>query len=254
MTDRIALFPLSAVLFPGVVLPLHLFEERYLRMLADLRAGPEPHRFGVVALELGRETAGFGVPGVPGEPGGPGVPAEPLASDGLSGLGGAGEPPAPLRLAEIGCVADLQEVVPLPEDRYDVVSVGGRRFRLKELDRSGPYLCGDVEYLPEETGAAGADLVRRVRRLFHLYRHRLAAAGADVGDPAELPDDPVALSYLVAAATVLDPADKQRLLAAEDAAHRLRAERDLLLRETRLLDALPTVPAGQFLDASAHPN
>ncbi|WP_026411485.1 LON peptidase substrate-binding domain-containing protein [Actinomadura oligospora] len=249
MTDRIALFPLSAVLFPGVVLPLHLFEERYRTLLADLMDGPEPRRFGVVALEHGRETAGFGEPGVPGAPGPPeGGP------DGSDAPDGIGPPAAPLRLAEIGCVAELHEVVPLPEGRFDVVTVGGRRFRLKELDRSRPYLCGDVEFLPEEPGAAGDDLVRRVRRLFHLYRHRLAAAGADAADPAELPDDPVALSYLVAAATVLDPADKQRLLAAEDAAHRLRAERDLLLRETRLLDALPTVPAGQFLDASVHPN
>ncbi|RFU37325.1 ATP-dependent protease, partial [Actinomadura logoneensis] len=60
MTDRIALFPLSAVLFPGVVLPLHLFEERYRTLLADLLDGPEPRRFGVVALEVGRETAGPG--------------------------------------------------------------------------------------------------------------------------------------------------------------------------------------------------
>ncbi|MEV5575181.1 LON peptidase substrate-binding domain-containing protein [Spirillospora sp. NPDC052269] len=248
MTDRIALFPLSTVLFPGDVLPLHLFEERYRTLASDLRDGPEPRRFGVVALELGRETAGFGDPGAPGNPEGPN------GSGGVSG--GIGPPTAPVRLAEIGCVAELRKLDELPDGRFDIVTVGGSRFRLKELDRSHPYLCGDVEYLPEEAGAAGDDLVRRVRQLFHLYRHRLAAAGVAPGasDPAELPKDPIALSYLVAAATVLDPADKQRLLAAEDAAHRLRAERDLLLRETRLLDALPTVPAGQFLDASAHPN
>ncbi|MEV4258942.1 LON peptidase substrate-binding domain-containing protein [Spirillospora sp. NPDC049652] len=241
MTDRLALFPLSTVLFPGVVLPLHLFEERYRTLLSDLLDGPEPRRFGVVALEAGRETAGAGEGGETGR-GGPG------------GLVGAGPPAAPLRLAEVGCVAELHEVVPLPDGRYDVVTVGGRRFRLKELDRSRPYLSGEVEFLPEEPGTVGDDLLRRVRRLFHLYRHRLTAAGVDADDPAELPGDPVALSYLVAAATVLDPADKQRLLAAEDAANRLRAERDLLLRETRLLDALPTIPAGQFLDVSYHPN
>ncbi|MFC4907951.1 LON peptidase substrate-binding domain-containing protein [Actinomadura gamaensis] len=242
MTDRIALFPLSAVLFPGVVLPLHLFEDRYRTLLSDLMNGPEPRRFGVVALELGRDTDDFG------EAGGGSGPAEP---PGAPDLPGAAVTP---RLAEVGCVAELHDVVPLPDGRFDVVTVGGRRFRLKELDRSRPYLRGDVEFLPEEPGDATGGLVRRVRQLFHLYRHRLAAAGAAAGDPGDLPDDPVALSYLVAAATVLDPADKQRLLAAEDAAHRLRAERDLLLRETRLLDALPTVPAGQFLDSSFHPN
>lgn len=246
MTDRIALFPLNAVLFPGVVLPLHLFEDRYLTLMSDLMEGPEPHRFGVVALELGRET---------GEPGDPdGSAPGPGPGSGPGGSEGPGPPATPLRLAEVGCVAELHEAMKLPDGQYDVVTVGGRRFRLKELDRSRPYLCGDVEFLPEEQGDTGDDLVRRVRQLFHLYRHRLAAAGVDADDPPDLPDDPVELSYLVAAATVLDPADKQRLLAAEDAAHRLRAERDLLLRETRLLDALPTLPAGQFLEASAHPN
>src|ERR1700739_2353025 len=53
------LFPLGSVLYPGLVLPLHIFEERYRQLVADLMAGPEPRQFGVIAIRHGRE-AGIG--------------------------------------------------------------------------------------------------------------------------------------------------------------------------------------------------
>src|SRR5437868_13108056 len=56
VTERLALFPLGTVLFPGLVLPLHLFEERYRLLIGDLLERPEPRRFGVVGIELGHET------------------------------------------------------------------------------------------------------------------------------------------------------------------------------------------------------
>ncbi|XRQ02808.1 LON peptidase substrate-binding domain-containing protein [Actinomadura welshii] len=220
MTERLALFPLGTVLFPGLVLPLHLFEDRYRRLIADLLERPEPRGFGVVGIELGHEVG-----------------------DG-----------AAHRLAEVGCVAELREATPHPDGRYDIVTVGARRFRLKELDRSRPYLQGEVEYLPEEPGTDPGPVARRVRRLFRLYRHRLDAAGAGRFEDGDPPEEPVALSYMIAASLVLDGHDKQRLLECEDATLRLEAERDLLVRENRILDALPTVPAGQFLDGSFHPN
>ncbi|WP_347813288.1 LON peptidase substrate-binding domain-containing protein [Actinomadura sp. KC345] len=220
VTERLALFPLGTVLFPGLVLPLHLFEERYRRLIADLLERPEPRGFGVVGIELGHEVG-----------------------DG-----------AAHRLAEVGCVAELREATPHPDGRYDVVTVGTRRFRLKELDRSRPYLQGEVEYLPEEPGADPGPIALRVRRLFRLYRHRLAAAGAASSELGEPPDDPVGLSYVIAASLILDGHDKQRLLECDDAALRLEAERDLLMRENGILDVLPMIPAGQFLDGSFNPN
>ena len=50
------LFPLSTVLFPGMRLPLHVFEERYRQLVADLLTGPEPRQFGIIAIRRGRET------------------------------------------------------------------------------------------------------------------------------------------------------------------------------------------------------
>ncbi|MFI0407013.1 LON peptidase substrate-binding domain-containing protein [Actinomadura sp. 3N508] len=220
MTERLALFPLGTVLFPGLVLPLHLFEDRYLSLIGDLLERPEPRGFGVVGIELGHEV----------------------------GEGSAH------RLAEIGCVAELRDARPHPDGRYDIVTVGARRFRLKELDRSRPYLQGEVEFLPEEPGADPGPVGLRVRRLFRLYRHRLTAAGAGSFEPGEPPDDPVALSYVIAASLILDGHEKQRLLECDDATLRLEAERDLLVRENRILDVLPMIPAGQFLDGSFHAN
>jgi hypothetical protein len=97
-------------------------------------------------------------------------------------------------------------------------------------------------------------MAARVRRLYRVYRHRLGAAGAGPAEEDPPPDDPVALSYLVAASLILDGHDKQRLLECEDAALRLAAERDLLARENRILNVLPMIPAGQFLDGSFTPN
>jgi Lon protease-like protein len=216
MTERLPLFPLGTVLFPGLVLPLHLFEERYRLLIGDLLERPEPRGFGVVGIELGHEV---------------------------------GEDAAH-RLSGVGCLAELREARRHPDGRYDIVTTGTRRFRVKELDRSRPYLQGEVEFLPEHPGADPGPAARRVRRLFRVYRERLSAAGAGPVDDPALPDDPVALSYLIAASVVLDGHEKQRLLECEDAALRLAAERELLVRENRILDSLPMIPAGQFLDGS----
>ncbi|TDB95406.1 LON peptidase substrate-binding domain-containing protein [Actinomadura sp. 7K534] len=220
MTERLALFPLGTVLFPGLVLPLHLFEDRYRRLISDLLDRPEPRCFGVVGIELGHEV---------------------------------GESAAH-RLAEVGCVAELRESTQHPDGRYDIVTVGSRRFRLKELDRSRPYLQGEVEYLPEDPGADPWPVARHVHRLYRLYRHRMGASGAGRLAEEKAPAEPVALSYMIAASLVLDGHDKQRLLECEDATLRLEAERDLLARENRILEVLPMIPAGQFLDGSFHPN
>jgi len=211
------LFPLGTVLFPGLVLPLHVFEERYRLLVRELVARtPEAGaRFGVVAIRSGREV-------------------------------GAGLPD----LHEVGCTAELRRVEPYEDGRFDIVTTGGARFRLRDLDTSRPYLTGDVDQLPEDVGdpSSAAVLAERVRTGFGAYLLALTAAqGAEV-EPAEaelpeLPADPLMLSYLVAAAVVVDVPAKQRLLAATDAAERLRLELLLLSQETRLLRALSAPPA-----------
>ncbi|WP_037604752.1 LON peptidase substrate-binding domain-containing protein [Streptacidiphilus rugosus] len=236
MTERLPLFPLGTVLYPGLVLPLHVFEERYRRLMADLTAGPEPHRFGVVAIRDGREVAPTGTES---------------ASPALAGLG-----PDPQRaLFEMGCVAEIAQLQPHPDGRYELLATGTTRFRILSIDASGPYLTAEVEPVEEQTGPEAQVLAAGVERVFRAYQKRLAGAQeTTVTGLQELPDDPNILSYLVAAASVLDTHDKQRLLAAETASDRLRTELRLLRREAAVLAKLPSLPAVELTRQASNPN
>lgn len=214
MSETLPLFPLGTVLFPGLLLPLHIFEDRYRQLVRDLADGPEPRRFGVIAIRHGRET---GVDGIQA-------------------------------LHEIGCTATLRQVKPLEDGRYDVVTVGVQRYRLASLDDSGPYLRGQVDLLTEESGdeAAAAQVARVVRDGFRAYLNALAQRGVTQVRVPELPGDPVMLSYLVAASMIIDLSDRQALLAEPDALHRLTAERTLLSRELTMLRTLTATPAPEL--------
>lgn len=218
--EWIPLFPLSTVLFPGAVLPLHIFEERYRLLVRDLLDRPEPRRFGVVAIELGHEV-------------GPG---------------------AARRLASVGCTAVVNRVLPHHDGRFDLVTVGEERFRITEIDESTPYPRATVTPLPDEAGTDPYGPAAQVGRLFGRYVRYLADAGGQFAESIDPPADPVRLSYFVAGALIVDHGHKQRLLEAPDAAARLRLEADLLARENGLLSRLPTTPAPHFRSADANPN
>jgi uncharacterized protein len=222
MSQRLPLFPLGTVLYPGLMLPLHIFEDRYRQLVRDLLAGPEPRQFGVIAIKKGRET---GVDGI-------------------------------CALYEVGCTAVLRRVVEHEDGRFDLVTVGAQRFRLAGLDHSQPYLQGDAELLPEHTGdeAAAAVAADAVQRAFGAYRRALAHRGGGTVAHAELPDDPLLLSYLVAAAMVMDLPGHQTLLAQPDALHRLQAERAMLVRETAMLRTFTSAPAPDLRNAPWNPN
>jgi Lon protease-like protein len=223
MSQPLPLFPLGTVLCPGLLLPLHVFEERYRRLVRDLLAGPGPGQFGVIAIRKGRETG----------------------ADGVSAL------------YEIGCVAALRRVREHEDGRFDLVTAGTQRFRLVSLDHSGPYLRGEVDLLPEETGgdaAAVGGAARAVQQAFRDYLVTLADRGAGEVTLPDLPDEPIALSYLVAASVVADLPDRQALLAAPDALRRLEAERALLARETAMLRTFTSAPAPGLRHSGWNPN
>jgi len=223
MGELLPLFPLGAVLYPGMLLPLHIFEGRYRQLVRDLMAGPEPRRFGVIAIRKGRET---GIDGVQS-------------------------------LYPIGCTATLRQVESLDDGRFDLITVGTQRFRLaSELDNSQPYLQGEVDLIDEDTGdEAGAHLAAQaVQRGFRTYLDALAARGVTQISVPELPDEPVVLSYLVAASVIADLTDKQALLAEPDALSRLTAERAMLSREAAMLRSLTSTPAPELRNAPYNPN
>ncbi|MEY9963759.1 Lon protease-like protein [Streptacidiphilus sp. MAP12-16] len=236
VTERLPLFPLGTVLYPGLVLPLNVFEERYRRLVADLVSGPEPYRFGVVAIRDGRDVAPTGQDG---------------GNQALAGLGSD----AAHSLFDLGCVAEIASVESRKDGGYDLIATGTTRFRVQSFDATGPYLTAEVERVPEELGAEATMLAAAVERVFRAYQKRLAGAReSTVTGLQDLPDDPMVLSYLVAAASVFDTTDKQRLLAADTAVERLTAELALLRRENAVLAKLPSLPAVELTRQAFNPN
>jgi Lon protease-like protein len=226
VTDRLPLFPLSAALFPGLVLPLNIFEERYRALVRDLLALPEsaPRRFGVVAVKNGQEVAPTG------QDGRDTGPAAGLGKDPLAALYG------------FGCVADAAGISER-DDGFELVATGTVRFRLLSVDASGEYLTGEVEEIPDEVGTGAGALAPEVTRVFRTYQKRLAGSRERTLAGQEFPDDPTVLSYLVAAAMIAETSAKQRLLEAPDAAARLAEELKLLRRESSIIEKLPSLPA-----------
>lgn len=244
-TARLPLFPLNAVLFPGLVLPLNVFEERYRAMMRELLKTDEsePRRFAVVAIRDGHQVA----------PTAPGMPDGTAATDRGPA---AGFGPEPLQsFHPVGCIADAATIRERPDGSFEVVATGTTRVRLLSVDASGPYLTAELKELPEETGAGAGTLAEGVLRAFRNYQKRLAGARErSLSTSDELPDEPSVVSYLVAAAAVLDTPAKQRLLEAPDIAARLREELKLLRAETALIRHLPSLPAVTLTHTPPSPN
>jgi Lon protease-like protein len=149
---ELPLFPLHAVLFPGVALPLHIFEERYRSMVGRCIAAGEP--FGVVLIKDGREVGD-----------------------------------APVSLAQVGTTAIIRQAGRYPDGRLDIVTVGGRRFRIDALhEHREPYLVGEVEILDEPIGEReeARRLARRVGSSFMRYLDRLAPTLDNTSDGPEI--------------------------------------------------------------------
>lgn len=205
---RLPLFLLAALAVPGLLMPLRVFEPRYLELMAHLEQAPQAQqRFGIVAIRHGRGDA----PDLAG------------------------------RLYDVGTEVQVRRVVRNEDDTLGVVCTGRRRFRIQGVDaHSDPYLSATVDYLEEagEDDAAAQAIAHRVRRTLQEFT-------ADLGGPAEdLPASPRMLSYLVLASAPLDFADRQALLEMHDVTERLTEEARLLTRERALSRVLQVLPGG----------
>jgi len=217
MSDLLPLFPLGTVLYPGMVLPLHIFEERYRQLMRDLLDRPEPREFGVIAIREGRET---GVDGI-------------------------------TSLYDIGCIAELRTADEHDDGTFEIVTVGTGRFRLIRLDQGAAYLQAEFEPIPDPPDTTATEAVQLS---FRVYLDALVQQGGATVRIQELPVEPVLLSYVIAAAMIVDLPEHQALLAAPDAASRLAAERMLLARETAMLRATTSRPAPDLRYTPYSPN
>ncbi|MCY4061047.1 MAG: LON peptidase substrate-binding domain-containing protein [Chloroflexi bacterium] len=205
------LFPLNTVLFPGMQIQLHIFEERYKLMVNKCIENNEP--FGVVLIRRGREALG------------------PVAT------------PYP-----VGCTAAISEVQQLPLGRMNITAVGQRRFRIKRIDRNQPFLRADVEFfMPADDQP---ELVHRYSRLLRPlvihYLETLSSSEDAKFDREQIPHRPRSIAQIASILLQADSAQKQQLLATPSLSRLMRTLVEIYRLETLLLRVRLSPPDKEF--------
>ena len=195
---ELPVFPLPVVLFPGMPMPLHIFEPRYRKMLSDIRAAE--NLFGLSYFDSSSSEKDF--------------------------------PPA----GHIGCVAEVTETQALPDGRSNILTVGVVRYRVTAYVESGePYLMARVEYFEDDDEDEGklTETSREVAGLFMRVAKAIRILNDERGNLPDISDtEPQKLSFLVAAAMEIESETKQELLELRSTHERLRRLRDMLNRMT----------------------
>jgi Lon protease-like protein len=201
---RLPLFLLNTVLFPGMALPLHIFEPRYREMIA--RCLTHRELFGVVLINTGAEVGG---------------PAEPHS---------------------VGTSASITRVERLPDGRMNIETVGQERFRVLALHHDEAYLTGTVETFPllQTEAETAAHAARALRLWLARYLSLFGEAAATRFDDDRLPQSPAAVAYLAAIVAQIPLLEKQTLLELETATELLEQERLIYRREVSLMRAMLT--------------
>lgn len=174
---EIPLFPLHLVLFPGMALPLHIFEPRYRRMTSDCLDSNLP--IGIV-LALPESTHGHEI--------------------------GAG----------VGTFARIVDYERLPDGRYNLLTIGTQRFRIVEQHPEGRLYCtGLVETLddtPDDDANEQSRLASEAHTTLKTYLHTVLELLGNEDHAIEVPEDATDLSYLIATCLGCDDGQKQRML------------------------------------------
>lgn len=218
----VPVFPLNTVLFPGVTVPLHVFEERYRRLVNDLLAMPDPAErvFGIVAIREGYEVGDHGVQSA----------------------------------HRVGTLVQLTSVEPYDDGRFDIEVTGRQRLRMSTMDTTGPYFQAEVDLLADDDEPGARNEATRALAAFHAYRAQLSEMRGGPVLTGDLPTDPAYLSYALAATCLLTLRERQALLEADSARERLTMLRLGLVDEMRAMRALPSLPATEVARTRWSPN
>jgi len=203
----IPLFPLNVVLFPGMMLPLHIFEDRYKIMIKECLAADQP--FGVVLAKSKHAQA-------------PNVTSL-YCND----------------LYEVGTTARITAVENLKEGRMNLITVGQERFIIKDVYPGNyDFLMGRVDPFPLQTEDDSPQLtilVQKLRPMVRQYINHLADASGEDLSNATLPNDPTALAFLAGTAIQGPLTDKQKLLSAKSLRTLIASTVSVLDKEDQIL-------------------
>jgi Lon protease-like protein len=196
------MFPLGGVLFPSVVLPLHVFEPRYRAMLHHLLGGDVEPEFGVVLIERGSEVGG-----------------DDTRND-------------------VGTLARIAQAQELPDGRWALATFGVQRIRVVEWLPDDPWPRAMVEELPdpeddEDLAPRWTAVQSGVRRVLGLAAELGIAPAAAT---TELSPDPGLGTYQAAAVLPIGPADEYRVLAAVTVTQRLALLEAMVDEQGELLE------------------
>lgn len=221
VADTLPMFPLNAVLFPGVSVPLMVFEDRYRALVHHLLRVDDPTQrvFGSVGIREGYEVGEHGAQS----------------------------------LFRVGCRVQMTEVESHADGTFELVAVGLERIELQHLDTTGNYPVGHVLDRPEPPAPVAPELIERALATFAAYRSVLAGIRADPYT-GSLPQDPTYLSWTMAAVAPLPMPQRQELLEAEDATQRLIMVTDLLRDELRFMNVISSLPATEVARTRWSPN
>lgn len=187
-TRTLPLFPLNAVLVPGMLMPLQIFEDRYKQMLRDCQA--EGGEFGIVLIREGEE------------------------------VGGTAEP------CSVGTLAKIQQCMPAADGRFLIQTQGLQRFRIVRLLHDRAYLRAEVEMFNEtranRRSAEVKKLMAETTEAYQKYLELIRRMGGQVGEIIESALDPEFLSWLVASTLLVPPQARQELLEIEETVPRLK--------------------------------
>lgn len=202
-TIELALFPLNVVLFPGTVLPLHIFEPRYRQMIHDCQQEEKP--FGVVLVTHESEFMN--------------------------------EVPFP-----VGTMAEMHDLDLLPDGRYTLAGLGTTRFRIISQHREKAYLSGIVEPFTDsyEPQAELNVVMLKAHHLFNEYLNMLLEAANETGIQTSLPQAPEELSHFIAYFLDIPNEAKQHMLELTSTSQRLQEEISILRREIPFLRQILT--------------
>lgn len=204
--SKIPLFPLELVLFPGMMLPLHIFEPRYKTMIRECISVGQP--FGVVLTK----TAAPGSDKV----------ANPLFDE----------------IYNIGTTAHITAVEHLDDGRMNLITVGQDRFIINDIQLGeNKFFVGQVDPFPmkDDNPNRVESLMKKLRPMVQRYIDHLAQASGEDLSEAKLPTDPTALAYLAGTAMQGPLPDKQKLLSAKSLTSLIANAVSVLDREDQIL-------------------
>lgn len=222
VSTQTPLFPLNTVVFPGAVIPLYIFEDRYRRMMSDLLEIKDPleRRFGILTIREGYEVGDHGRQS----------------------------------LYTMGTLAQLNEVEQESDGTYHIEVTALARIQVIETSQEREYLTGQIEMVEESHVQVPQEIIDQTTNVFQRYRTHMAGVFGSQVMAGSLPSDASYLSYALAAECLLTLPQKQSLLEESDVETRLRRLNEYISAELRAMQAIPSLPATEVARTRWSPN